>query len=294
MNWHVLLQQLLNGLSLGGVYALMAVGFGLIFNVLKFSNFSHGAVVTLTAYFGFWLSRHVWQAFVPTLLATAVVGGLIAVVIERLVFRPIRRKGYPVTMLIVNSITMAMLVQQFFSVTLGSDYYTYPEFIRETALQFAGLTVSKTYLLMLSISAVVLLALSWVLRRTKIGIAIRAASSDLSTPSLMGVNVDSVISVAFFFSGVLGGITGYLLGMTFTVDPFVGSMILKGIIASIIGGMGSLGGGVIAGMLLGAAESLLIAELGAALTPIVIYGSIFVLMVLRPQGIAGKITVIKA
>jgi branched-chain amino acid transport system permease protein len=93
---------------------------------------------------------------------------------------------------------------------------------------------------------------------------------------------------------VLGGITGYLLGMTFTVDPFIGSMILKGIIASIIGGMGSILGGVIAGLLLGAAESLLIAEIGAALTPIVVYGAIILLLLVRPQGIAGKIAEVKA
>jgi branched-chain amino acid transport system permease protein len=294
MNWLVLLQQLVNGLSLGGVYALMAVGFGLIFNVLKFSNFSHGAVVTLTAYFGFWVSRYVLSSFVPTLLATAVVGGFIAVAIERLIFRPIRRRGYPVTMLIVNSITAAMLVQQFFAVTLGSDYYTYPEFIRETAIHLGSITVSKIYLLMLGISAAVLIALSYVIRTTRIGIAIRAASTDISTPSLMGINVDFVISVAFFFSGILGGVTGYLLGMSFSVDPFVGSLILKGIIAAILGGMGSLAGGVIAGLLLGAAESLLIAELGAALTPIVIYGAIILLLLVRPQGIAGRITDVKA
>lgn len=294
MNWNVLLQQLVNGLSLGGVYALMAVGFGLIFNVLKFSNFSHGAVVTLTAYFGFWVSRYVLSSFIPTLLATAVVGGFIAVGIERLIFRPIRRRGYPVTMLIVNSITAAMLAQQFFAVTLGSDYYTYPEFIRETAIHLGSITVSKIYLLMLGISAAVLIGLSYVIRKTKIGIAIRAASTDISTPSLMGVNVDFVVSVAFFFSGVLGGVTGYLLGMSFSVDPFVGSLILKGIIAAIIGGMGSLGGGVVAGLILGAAESLLIAEIGAALTPIVIYGAIILLLLVRPQGIAGRITDVKA
>jgi branched-chain amino acid transport system permease protein len=294
MNWNVLLQQLVNGLSLGGVYALMAVGFGLIFNVLKFSNFSHGAVVTLSAYFGFWISRYVLSSFIPTLLATAVAGGFIAVGIERLIFRPIRRRGYPVTMLIVNSITAAMLAQQFFAVTLGSDYYTYPEFIRETAIHLGSITVSKIYLLMLGISAAVLIGLSYVIRKTKIGIAIRAASTDISTPSLMGVNVDFVISVAFFFSGVLGGVTGYLLGMSFSVDPFVGSLILKGIIAAIIGGMGSLGGGVVAGLLLGAAESLLIAEIGAALTPIVIYGAIILLLLVRPQGIAGRITDVKA
>jgi branched-chain amino acid transport system permease protein len=294
MNWNVLLQQLVNGLSLGGVYALMAVGFGLIFNVLKFSNFSHGAVVTITAYFGFWLSRFVLENFAVTLLLTALAGGLAAVIIERLIFRPIRRKGYPVTMLIVNSITAAMLVQQFFAVTLGSDYYTYPEFIRETAIRLGSVTVSKIYLLMLSISAVVLVGLSYVIRRTRIGIAIRAASTDINTPSLMGINVDTVVSVAFFFSGVLGGVTGYLLGLSFSVDPFVGSLILKGIIAAIIGGMGSLAGGVIAGLLLGAAESLLIAEIGAALTPIVIYAAIILLLLIRPQGIAGRITDTKA
>jgi len=294
MNWNILLQQIVNGISLGGVYALMAVGFGLIFNVLKFSNFSHGGVVTLSAYIGFFLSKHLLPNFVFTFLITAIAGGLAAVAIERLVFRPIRRKGYPISMLIVNSITVAMLVQQFFAVTLGSDYYTYPVFIEETALHLGNLTVSKIYLLMLGISAVVLGALSYVIRKTKIGIAIRAASSDISTPSLMGVNVDFVISVAFFFSGVLGGITGYLLGMAFTVDPFIGSMILKGIIASIIGGMGSILGGVIAGLLLGAAESLLIAEIGAALTPIVIYGAIIVLLLVRPQGIAGRIAEVRA
>jgi branched-chain amino acid transport system permease protein len=251
MNWNILLQQIVNGISLGGVYALMAVGFGLIFNVLKFSNFSHGGVVTLTAYIGFFLSRYVVANFIITFLVTAAAGGLAAVVIERLVFRPIRRKGYPISMLIVNSITVG-------------------------------------------ISAAVLGALTYVIQKTKIGIAIRAVSSDISTPSLMGVNVDFVISIAFFFSGVLGGITGYLLGMTFAVDPFIGSMILKGIIASIIGGMGSILGGVIAGLLLGAAESLLIGEIGAALTPIVIYGSIILLLLVRPQGIAGKITEVKA
>jgi len=294
MNWSMLLQQVVNGISLGGVYALMAVGFGLIFNVLKFSNFSHGGVVTLTAYVGFFLSKRVVANFAITFLITAAVGGLAAVVIERLVFRPIRRKGYPISMLIVNSITVAMLVQQFFAVTLGADYYSYPAFIRETALHLGNLTVSKIYLLMLGISAVVLGALTYVIQKTKIGIAIRAVSSDITTPSLMGVNVDLVVSVAFFFSGVLGGITGYLLGMTFTVDPFIGSMILKGIIASIIGGMGSILGGVVAGLLLGAAESLLIAEIGAALTPIVVYGSIILLLLVRPQGIAGRITDVKA
>ena len=294
MDSSILLQQLFNGFSLGGVYALEAVGFGLIFNILKFSNFSHSGLVAICAYLGYFLARHVYSSFIVTLVMTTVAGGFIGVAIERLIFRPIRLKGAPQTLFLVNSITAAMLVQQFFSATLGADYYPYPEFMKQTALHLGTLTVSKTYLMMLSITAVVLLLLTFVIKRTRVGIALRAASTDIRTPSLMGVNVDTVISSAFFMAGILGGLTGYLLGMTYNVDPFIGSMILKGIIASIIGGMGSLGGGVIAGLLLGASESLLIAEIGSSLTQIVIYGAIFLLLLVRPEGIAGKRYIIKA
>jgi branched-chain amino acid transport system permease protein len=294
MEWNILLQQIFNGISLGGVYALEAVGFGIIFNILKFSNFSHSGVVAITAYFGYFVSRHIYTHFLVTLIVTTLAGGIIGVIVEKLIFRPIRLKGAPLTLFLVNSITAAMLVQQFFAATLGDDYYPYPVFMKQTSINIGSITISKTYTLMLIISGLVLLLLTYVLKRTKVGIALRAASTDIRTPSLMGVNIDFVISVAFFIAGVLGGITGCLLGMTYSVDPFIGSMILKGIIAAIIGGMGSLGGGVVAGLLLGGAESLLIAEIGSSLTQIVIYSGIFVLLLIRPEGIAGKRYIIKA
>ncbi len=272
----------------------MAVGFGIIFNVLKFSNFSHGGVVAICAYLGYFLATRVAGSLWITLLATTLLGGVVGVLVEKLVFRPIRIKGRPLTYFFVNSITVAMLVQQFFSALWGYDYYPYPEFIKKTALHIGRLVVSKTYLMMLFISALVLLGLTLFLRKTKQGIAIRAASSDIWTPSLMGINTDFIISITFFIAGVLAGITGYFLGMTYTVTPFIGSFILKGIIAAIVGGMGSLTGGGIAGVLLGVVESLLIAELGAAVTPIVIYAGIIILLLVRPQGIAGKLYTIKA
>jgi branched-chain amino acid transport system permease protein len=288
------LQQLFNGISIGGVYALEAVGFGIIFNILKFSNFSHGGVVAICAYFGYFISKYFCQNFIVTLLITTLVGGFVGVIVEKLIFRPIRLKGAPLTLLLVNSITAAMLVQQFFAATLGDDYYPYPPLMKQTGLYLWTVTVSKTYVLMFAITAAVLILLTYVLKKTKIGIALRAASTDIRTPSLMGIDIDFVISFAFFIAGVLGGITGYLLGMTYSVDPFIGSQILKGIIAAIIGGIGSLGGGCIAGLLLGGVESLLIAEIGASLTQIVIYSAIFVLLLIRPEGIAGKRVIAKA
>lgn len=294
MNRDVIIQQILNGISLGGVYALEAVGFGIVFNILKFSNFSHGGVVTICAYVGFFISTRFIPSLWVSLALTILFGGIIGVLVEKLVFRPIRVQNKPLTYFFVNSITVAMIVQQFFSALWGSNYYPFPIFIKESVFQLGKLVVSKSYLVMLSMSAAVLIALSLFLRRTKTGIAIRAASSDIHTPALMGVNTDFIVSITFSIAGILAGVTGFFLGMTYTVTPFIGSMILKGIIASIIGGMGSLGGGVIAGVLLGAMESLLIAEVGASVTPIIIYFAIIVLLMVRPQGIAGKLYSVKA
>jgi len=290
----IFLQQIINGVSLGGVYALETVGFGIIFNVLKFSNFSHGGVVAICAYLGFFISTRIVQNLWIALILTTLLGGAVGVLVEKLVFRPIRLQNKPLTYFFVNSITVAMLVQQFFSAMWGSNYYPYPEFLTQTVFNLGIIIVSRTYLLMLGISAFLLVALSLFLRKPRTGIAVRAASTDIYTPALMGINTDVIISVTFAIAGMLAGITGFFLGMTYTVTPFIGSMILKGIIASIIGGMGSLGGGVLAGILLGAMEGLLIAEVGASITPIIIYMSIILLLLVRPQGIAGKLYSVKA
>lgn len=294
MDLNTFLQQMVNGISLGGVYALEAVGFGIVFNILKFSNFSHSGLVAACAYIGYFLSTRVLSSFWPTLLLTALAGGGLGVVIEKLIFRPIRLKDRPLTYFFVNSISVAMLVQQFLSALWGSDYYPYPEFVQKAAIHIGNLVVSQSYIMMMAISAVVLIGLTLFLRFTRMGIAIRAASSDIRTPALMGINADRIIAATFAIAGVLGGVTGYFLGMTYTVNPFIGSLILKGIIASIIGGMGSLGGGVAAGILLGVAESFLISEAGAALTPVIVNASIILLLLVRPQGIAGKLHAIKA
>ena len=294
MGQGIFLQQLINGVSLGGVYALEAVGFGIIFNVLKFSNFSHGGVVAICAYLGYFVSARISHNIWLALIITTILGGLTGVIVEKLVFRPIRLQNKPLTYFFVNSITVAMLVQQFFSAIWGMDFFSYPTFLEKTAFEIGRLIISRTYMLMLGISTFVLISLSLFLRKTRTGIAVRAASTDIYTPALMGVNTDIIISVTFAIAGVLAGITGFFLGMTYTVTPFIGSLILKGIIASIIGGMGSLGGGIIAGILLGVMESLLIAEVGASITPILVYSAIVVLLLIRPQGIAGKLISVKA
>ncbi len=295
MGSSVFYQQVISGISLGGVYAVMAVGFGIVFNVLRFSNFSHGGVVAISAYVGLFISWNIFPSFWMAFTATALLGGVIGLLVERLVFRPIRVAGKPLTYFFVNSITVAMVAQQSLSALWGHEYFPYPTFFERAAMLVGGVfVVSQTYLLMLGISALTLLGLTVFLRITKLGIAIRAASSDIYTPPLMGVNTDLITGVTFVIAGMLAAVTGFFLGMTYSVTPFLGALMIKGIIAAIIGGMGSLGGGVIAGILLGVGESLLIAEVGSSVTPIIIYLGIVILLLIRPQGIAGKLTTVKA
>lgn len=292
----VLAQLFLNGISLGAVYAMIAVGFALVFNILKFSNFSQGGVLTVTAYIGFLITGRLGTSFLPTLLLTAAAGGVVAMIVERIAFRRLRNKRSPVILYFVSSITMGMLLENLIVVGFSSNFYSYPKFFETTVVRFAGLTAATTDLLMLGTAVAALLALMFVLYRTRLGVAVRALSMDGPTTSLMGVDVNLVIAATFFIVGALGGTAGVFLGINYTLYPQLGQMIVKGFIASVIGGLGNLAGAVVGALLLGLLEVGLtsIDGIGSGLAPVVVFVITLVFLILRPQGIAGKIIQEKA
>lgn len=292
----MIIQQLLNGISLGSVYAIIAVGFALIFNILKFSNFSHGGVLTVTAYVGFLITTHIHTNIWITLLLTAVLGGILAMGIERLAFRRLRMKKSPVIFYFVSSITMGMLLENLITIFFSSNFYSYPKFFEKAVVELWGFHMAVTDLIMLLISGVALSLLMFVLYRTKLGIAIRALSMDSSTTSLMGVNVNLIISATFFCAGMLGGIGGVFLGIKYTLYPQLGQLIVKGFIASVLGGLGNILGAVVGAILLGVLEVGLtgIDFIGSGLSPVVIFIITLVFLIVRPQGIAGRIIQEKA
>lgn len=282
-----MIQQLVNGLSLGALYALIAVGFALVFSVLKFSNFSHGSVIMLSAYFGLWFSNKFAVGLLPMILASLMVGGLIAVLIERLGFRPIRMKNGPLIYFFVSSIAVSMFFQYLMTALVGGRFFMYRSFMKASSLNIGNLTIPVINLYMLAVSTVALAALLYVLYRTKIGIAIRAASGDLFTPNLMGINTDLIVSVTFFVSGALAGIAGVFLGMSLSVYPQIGSLVLKAFVATVIGGFGSLGGAVAGAFLLGLAETFTTAYFGGDVTPMVTFSIMVLFLLLKPDGVAG-------
>lgn len=296
-----MLQNIFFGLSLGAVYSLIAVGFALVFNILKFSNFSHGGVMSFTAYAGYLayvgcfdgrISSN-WMFFAVVTTA-AVVGALTAVAIERVGFRRLRRNQAPVIYYFISSITLGILLENIITIFASSNFYSYPVFFSSSNLALLGTTFSVADVATLLVSSASLAILLVVLYRSKLGLAVRTVSFDVNTASLMGIDPDRVVMATFAMSGALGGISGVFLGMNYSLYPQLGQLVVKGFIASVIGGLGSITGAVIGALLLGIVEVALIGMVGSGWMPACVFVIMLVFLLVRPRGIAGVIVQEKA
>jgi branched-chain amino acid transport system permease protein len=282
------IQTLFNGISLGAVYALIAVGFALVFNILKFSNFSHGGVMTVTAYIGFFVATTFKTNLFVTIIAAMLGGGLLALLGELVAFRKLTKNNSPIIFYFVSSITLGTLFENIMTIAAGSNFYGYPQFFKNPTISLGGIVVSTSDTVMLVLSAAALLILVFVIQKTRLGRALRAVSFDRNTAGLMGINVIFTIQLAFFIAGALGGLSGVFLGINYTIYPQLGKLVVKGFIASVLGGLGSLQGAVIGAMLLGIVETLLTYFIGAGYTPILVFVIMLIFLLVRPSGIAGS------
>jgi branched-chain amino acid transport system permease protein len=236
---------------------------------------------------GYLAAFYLHLPLIPVLLVGVLAGGGVAVVVEFVAFRSIRKKQGELVYFFVTSVTMLMLLEQILVIFFGASFFTYPTMIRVTSFSAAGASFSVLYLVMMGVSILAFGILAWALKYTKIGIAIRAASNDLTTTNLMGVNVDFIVMTTFFVSGMLGGLSGVLLGMTYTLYPQIGQLVVKGFIASVLGGLGSIMGAAWGALALAVVEVTLIAIMGAGLSPAVIFAIMVTFLLIRPQGFAG-------
>jgi branched-chain amino acid transport system permease protein len=283
------IQLAINAISLGGVYGLIALGFALVFGVLKFSNWSHGGVIMVSAYAGYFSAGVLKLPFLPSLLVSMIAGGLLAVLIEKVAIRPIRLKNGPIIYFFVTSITMSLLLTSLVQATIGYTFYIFPPMLGKSVIRLGGVTVSTLNLLILGTVVVSITALSYILKRTRVGIAIRAASNDLRAAGLMGIDIDTIVSVTFFMAGALAGMAGLFAGISYTVYPQMNELMVKGFVAAVIGGLGSMPGAILGAILLGIIETMVTIFWTSSLSPIVSLVVLFVLLIFRPRGIAGII-----
>ncbi len=284
-----LIQQLINGLSLGSVYALIAVGYSLVYSVLLFSNFAHGGFLVIGGYICYFALRaggmNIWLAS----LAALVGSGLSAIIVERLAYRPIRERT-PVTLyMLIASMGMSIVIENIFVVTVGGRFRALPPVIPTNPVNFFGLATTSAFDILSLVTAVVfLVGLQIFLVKTKWGLAIRAASYNLKTAGLMGVNVNRLIAIVFFVAGLLAGVGGIILSVRYTLYPQLGMITTKAFVAAVIGGLGSLPGAVVGSLILGLAEMLTAGFISSQFRDLVVFGILIVTLIVRPTGLFGK------
>jgi branched-chain amino acid transport system permease protein len=290
----LLLQTIITGLSIGSVYALMAVGYSLVFSVLNFSNFAHGAVITMGAYIAWAVMQHWFHLpFLPSLLIAMAGAGIIAFLIERIAYRPLRRRHAPSLYLMISAMGVAIALQNLLYATIGAKLYALPPVFPQDSLQVGGAIVSKMDLFAFGFSVIAIAILTLILTRTKVGTAIRAASYDMEMVSVLGVNLDVLVAVLFLIAGALGGMAGVFMGVKYMVYPSMGWITNKAYIGAVIGGLGSLPGAIIGGILLGLIEALIsVASIGSLhlslYRDVFSFGLLILLLIFRPTGLFGR------
>lgn len=284
------LQTLITGLSIGGIYALMAVGYSLIFSVLSFSNFAHGAVIMLGAYIGLALASKYSLGLGLVVTGSVIGAGVIAVINERLAYRALRNRKAPSLYLMISAMGCSLFLENMVYATVGSKFYSFPEFFKRQVWTVWGSSVSLLDLFAFMVSIGAITALHFFITRTKMGISIRAGVNDMTMCSLMGVDVNRLISVVFFISGAFAGIAGVFLGVKYLVYPTMGWITNKAYIAAVIGGLGSLPGALIGGLLLGVTETFVSVYVSSVMRDIFSFTALIVLLVWLPNGLMGKET----
>ena len=285
------IQLLVSGISLGSVYALVAVGYAVVFNVLKFSNFAHGCMISVCAYAGFFFQRAFARPppIYVTILFTTLAGVLLSFFIDTIAYRRLRTKKSPNIYYFLASITVSILIVNLLTIFFGKNLYAFQPIFSSTAYELAGIRFSSIDTLILVVSLVILTLLILMIDKTRIGLAIRAVAINAPVSNLMGINSNVTIMAVFAIAGALAGISGVLLAVKLSVYPTLGSqMMLKGFIASVVGGLGSLGGAIVAAIFLGVVEIFLTYWLGSLSTPIVLFGIMLIFLAVRPSGISGR------
>src|SRR5437763_6925077 len=290
-------QQVLNGIFLGSIYALFAVGYTLVFGVLDILNLAHQAVFMLAAFVALALVADAHLSLWVALPLAVVAGGLIGIVLERLAFRPLRGRADSNISGLISSLAMATVFEAIALQIFGPDISRFPQdTFPDRVIQIGGATASLLQICIVAISVVLMAVLTLLLARTRLGRQIRAVAESPRAARILGVDVDRVIAWSFFLSSALGGAAGVLFGVAFnSVSPDMGrSVELKGLAVIILGGMGSIAGAVIAGFALGLLEVLAVVQLGSSWRDAISFGVLFLVLLVRPSGLLGKAAIREA
>lgn len=284
------LQQSINALQLGSIYALIALGYSMVYGVLVMINFAHGNLFMLGAFACLILATALpfQLPFIVILILVMIVIGMLGALIERIAYRPLRNA--PRVSSIITALGCGLIIQ--YTVLSFSPTPRYlPELFPVRTIHWHGLTVTSLQILIITVSIVLMLGLDFLIRKTRYGMAMRAISFDARTVPLLGIPVNKIITATFFIGAGLGGAAGMLYGMAYPqLDPNMGMLIgWKAFIAAVIGGIGSIRGAVVGGFILGAVEIMATANeyLPSTYRDLISYSLLLVILIFKPYGLFG-------
>ena len=273
------IQQLINGLSVGSVYALMAVGYALIYSLLNFTNFAHSITVTIGAFTTFFFLTYAMENLFLGIVAGIAVAAILAAFIEFIAYRPLLKRNARRVYLMIIGLGISVMGDNLIIIAFSGRFRIFPVNFPAESIQILGA----------NIGVVDLLIVEWIIKKTKLGLAIRSASYSLEATSLMGVDTFKLILSIFLIAGSLAGVAGTLLGAKYTTYPSLGTFYTnKAFICAVFGGLGSLPGAVVGALILGVSEAMISAYVSTTLRDLFAYFLLIVILLIRPSGLLGK------
>lgn len=286
----MLTQQLINGVTVGGIYALIALGYTMVYGILKIVNFAHGDVFMVGSFLGLLLVQSaglpIYIAYPLAMIVTAGVG----ILIERVCYRPIRVNGADALSILIAALGVSIFLENFAQLVWGTETHSYVQEIKETTYEFDGISISNIQIGVIILCLLLMAILYFVVNKTKIGVAMRATSQSITSAQLMGINTEMVIAMTFGVGSALACVAGVLVGTYYdAVYPLVGySYGLKAFAAAILGGIGSIPGAMLGGFLIGIVETLGAGYISAGYKDAFAFGILILVLIIRPSGLLGK------
>ncbi len=284
------LQQLVNAVSLGSIYALIALGYTMVYGIIQLINFAHGDVYMVGAYVGYACMAHFHLGFFPSLFVAMAACSVLGVIIERVAYKPLRNSTRIAVLITAIGVSLLLeYVMMYFAGAQSRSYPTLPDYMTHT-FRFGGVVITALQIWIVAISVVLMIGLQFIVKSTKLGKAMRAVSQDRDAAQLMGISVDNTISFTFAVGSALAGAAGVLVGVYYnTVNPLMGILPgLKAFVAAVLGGIGLIPGALLGGYVIGATETLASALGFSMLRDAVVFALLIIVLIVKPAGLLGK------
>lgn len=285
----VFLQQLINGISLGSIYALIALGYTMVYGIVQLINFAHGDVYMVGAYLGFFATAILGWSFLPALLMSMVVCAILGMVIEKLAYTPLRNA--PRIAALITAIGVSLFLEYGMMLLVSPQVRTFPQVLTEVQYKlFGSLVITNRQIIILVVTVALMLLLQYIVHKTKIGKAMRAVSHDKQAAQLMGINVNNTISATFAIGSALAAAAGVLVGIYYNaINPLMGIMPgLKAFVAAVLGGIGIIPGAMTGGFLLGIVEAMVSGYGKSLYRDPVAFVILIIILIVKPAGLFGK------